>query len=272
MPKLPEVETVRAYIDRCVSGQYIKNIEIFLPRLIKNATAEEFAAALTGQMIQSVRRRGKYLRVQCSGTVSLLVHLRMTGSLLYEEPCRDVPARRILFRLSKGCLTYRDIRTLGCLWLVPSQGKTGISGYDSLGPDGTSPEFTVPYLQAALKGSHRKIKAFLLDQTAVAGLGNIYVDEALFQAHIRPSRRCDRISRRDSERLHDAVVQVLRTGLENGGTTIRDFINGRGSAGHNQDFLCVYGREGKPCPVCGEPIKYVKLAGRGTRYCPHCQK
>lgn len=271
MPELPEVETVRAYIERHAAGRQITEVQLLLPRLVKNASPEEFCRVLKGQTITAVSRRGKYLLLHGSGEQSLLVHLRMTGSLIYEEEYKEIRGQRIIFTLSQGYLIYRDIRTLGCLWLVPPAGPTGISGYDSLGPDGNSAEFTAAYLQDALQCTKRSVKAFLLDQTQVAGLGNIYVDEALFRAGIRPQRRCCSITGDECRRLHEAVGYVLNQGLEHGGTTIRDFISGNGQEGSNQAFLCVYGREGTPCPRCGHTIVYAKVASRGTHYCPQCQ-
>ena len=213
-----------------------------------------------------------YLFLQCSGPYSLLVHLRMTGSLIYIPHWQDdIKAAHIIFSLSEGTMVYRDIRTFGCLWLVPPQGPTGIKGYDTLGPDGNSPEFTAAYLGSMLSKSQRYSKSFLLDQTKVAGLGNIYVDEALFLARISPFRRCCAITAEETVKLHDAIVHVLQEGIKYGGTTIRDFVNGSGREGQNQDHLLVYGREGQACVFCGKPIQYKKLAGRGTHYCPHCQ-
>jgi len=274
MPELPEVETVRRYLQNHLPGKSIQKIEIFLPRLIKNATPQQFAAALENKKIKSVERRGKYLFLHMDGSQSLLIHLRMTGRLTYEEENSSVLPRfsRIIFQLTQGRMLYGDVRTLGCLWLIPSVGLTGVKGCDTLGPDGTSPNFTAVYLRQKLKNNTRTIKSFLLDQTNVAGLGNIYVDEALFAAQIIPLRRCNRIGNKTTVRLHDAIVRVLEEGIMYGGTTIRDFINGSGKEGKNQHNLCVYGREGRPCPVCGTEIVYIKVAGRGTHYCPQCQK
>lgn len=272
MPELPEVETVRQGIASHIIGQQILRISVNLPRLLKNATVQEFAKALADKTITAVTRRGKYILIHLSGNTGILVHLRMTGSLVYEGG-EHIPIRgeHIVMALTKGYLLYGDIRTFGCLWLVPNAGLTGIKGYDTLGPDGISPSFTVPYLREKMKASSRAIKPFLLDQTVVAGLGNIYVDEALFLAKIRPSRRANAIGVKRIASLHDAIVTVLHRGLAHGGTTIRDFVNGTGREGQNQHFLAVYGKEGTPCPVCGTLIKYVKLGGRGTHYCPKCQ-
>ena len=274
MPELPEVETIRASLQECLQGRRIEAVQVLLPRLIKNRDAAEFAAALEGEIIQGVSRRGKYLALLLSGPQALLVHLRMTGRLVYEEDCAAEPSRfsRVIFTLDKGRLVYGDIRTLGCLWLIPARGPSGISGYDSLGPDANGPDFTPSYLYERLQKSGQTVKAFLLDQTHVAGLGNIYVDEALFAARIRPMRCSSDISRQAARRLHEAIQKVLASGLEHGGTTVRNFIGASGREGHNQENLCVYGREGTPCTICGREIIYTKVAGRGTRYCPQCQK
>lgn len=274
MPELPEVETVRRYLQDHLPGKTIEEVQVFLPRLVKNAGPSEFTAALQGTVIDGVERKGKYLFLRLHGPASLLVHLRMTGRLLYETDAKAAlpPYSHILFNLSQGRLLYGDVRTLGCLWLVPSTGPTGVEGYDTLGPDGNSQQFTLEYLQQALGNNGRTIKTFLLDQTCVAGLGNIYVDEALFAAGIRPTCRCNRLGKARVKRLHSAIGQVLAEGLAYGGTTIRNFINGSGREGQNQENLCVYGRQGQPCRKCGTTIVYMKLGGRGTHYCPHCQK
>lgn len=274
MPELPEVETIRSFIEKRVQHKVITAIDVSLPRLIRNTTAENFVSVLTGTTIEGVSRRGKYLFLHCSGPSSVLVHLRMTGSLLYEDQPGAFSGRavHVVFSLTEGRLLYRDIRTLGCLWLVPSEGPTGIKGYDNLGPDAISPAFTAEGLYRLLKETSRPVKTVLLDQTKVAGIGNIYVDEALFRAGIRPLRRAHRVTKKEAAKLHEAITDVLHEGLEHGGTTIRNFISGNGKEGQNQENLRVYGREGTPCTVCGTTIEYVKLNGRGTNYCPKCQK
>ena len=273
MPELPEVETVRAGLAGHVIGRTIMAVTTDLPRLLKNASVPAFTEALVGTSITAVTRRGKYITLHLTGQSDVLVHLRMTGSLVYEDrEHRPIRGEHIVFRLDRGWLLYGDIRTFGCLWLIPKVGPTGIKGFDTLGPDGIDPAFTGSYLVEKVKASTRGIKSLLLDQTVVAGLGNIYVDEALFLAGIRPTRRANRIGKERILRLHDAIVTVLKRGIANGGTTIRDFVNGTGREGENQHFLRVYGKEGTPCPSCGTTIVYTKVGGRGTHYCPHCQK
>lgn len=274
MPELPEVETIRSFIEKKVQHKVITAVDVSLPRLIRNTTAENFVSVLTGTEIEGVSRRGKYLFLRCSGPWSVLVHLRMTGSLLYEAMPGEYAGRavHVVFSLTEGRLLYRDIRTLGCLWLVPTEGPTGIKGYDNLGPDAISPAFTAEGLYRFLKETRRPVKTVLLDQTKVAGIGNIYVDEALFRAGIRPLRRGCKVTKKEAVKLHEAITAVLQEGLAHGGTTIRNFISGNGKEGQNQENLRVYGREGTPCTVCGTTIEYVKLNGRGTHYCPTCQK
>ena len=273
MPELPEVETVRRTLAAVLPGRTIETVHVALPRLIKNASPADFAAALRGQTVTAVQRKGKYLRLVFDGPRHLLIHLRMTGSLIYFPAAADLPkSAHIIFRLDKGNLVYCDVRTFGCLWLIPPAGPTGVKGYDTLGPDANGPDFTVDYIWPLLKKSERTVKAFLLDQTVIAGLGNIYADEALFLAGIRPSRRCGSMTKKSLIALHEAVQSVLAEGIMYGGTTIRNFVNGSGREGGNRKNLAVYGREGEPCIKCGTAVQYVKQGGRGTRYCLHCQK
>ena len=164
MPELPEVETVRAYIAEHAVGKRIENVRLLLPRLVKNALPEEFCRRLTGQTISAVSRKGKYLLLRCSGGPSLLVHLRMTGSLIYQEEYEEIRGQRIIFALNEGYILYRDVRTLGCLWLVPPEGPTGVSGYDSLGPDAGKEQRFVD-VNIAQPGYARLIQQKCFDRT-----------------------------------------------------------------------------------------------------------
>ena len=274
MPELPEVETVCRYLRPHLKGRRITGVDVLLERLLKNRSAEDFAASLTGCTFTEVTRRGKYILLHLDAPWLLLVHLRMTGRLIYEDDtAKELPRfTRLVFHLDQGRLVYGDVRTFGCLWLVPESGKTGIRGFDSLGPDALAATFSADYLYAKLHASKRPVKTMLLDQNCVAGLGNIYVDEALYQAGILPTRPCNAISRTETAKLHAAIQNVLQEGLAFGGTTVFNFVDGSGKEGKNQENLKVYGKEGTPCPVCGAEIRYTKLGGRGTHYCPICQK
>lgn len=173
MPELPEVETVRRYLDTKLPGDRITAVTVDLPRLIKNRTEDAFRRALTDRVFRAADRKGKYLILRLDGPESLMVHLRMTGRLVFQEDesLPDPPYTRIRFSLERGKLTYGDVRTLGDLWIIPSEGKTGISGYDTLGPDAIGDAFTPDYLYRKLKGTSRSVKAVILDQTVVAGVG-----------------------------------------------------------------------------------------------------
>lgn len=203
MPELPEVETVRRYLDTKLPGDRITAVTVDLPRLIKNRTEDAFRRTLTDRVFRAADRKGKYLILRLDGPESLMVHLRMTGRLVFQEDesLPDPPYTRIRFSLERGKLTYGDVRTLGDLWIIPSEGKTGISRYDTLGPDAIGDAFTPDYLYRKLKGTSRAVKAVILDQTVVAGVGNIYADEALFLAGIRPSRHADRVTKAESAKL-----------------------------------------------------------------------
>lgn len=272
MPELPEVETVRTYLAPYVVGNRIVQVEVNAPNVLKNTTVPGFRNRVVGKRIEGLVRRGKYLQFLLSGEQAVLVHLRMTGKLLYRPALQEEPRARLRLHLQKGLLVYEDVRTFGGFWLVPKTGPTGVPGYDTLGPDAAGEAFTAAYLRQCLAGKKRMIKTLLLDQHVVAGLGNIYVDEALFAAHIRPDRQAATISRTEVGKLHAAIGRVLAQGLAHGGTTIRDFVDSNGREGTNQSFLQVYGREGMPCPHCGTRLVYTKVSGRGTRYCPHCQR
>lgn len=273
MPELPEVETVRRFLASRLPGERIGSIEALLPRVIRGCAPEAFRAALEGRSFAAAERKGKYLVLRTDGPQSLLVHLRMTGRLTWQgdKGAPLPPYARVVFRLSGGTLVYGDVRTLGELRLIPSAGKTGVPGFDALGPDAIGPEFTVEGLARALRGSRRAVKAFLLDQANVAGIGNIYADEALFRAGILPSRPACGVTPEEASRLRDAVRGVMEESLSRGGTTFRDFRDAEGKKGGNAPALQVYGRGGLPCPKCGTRLEFSKIAGRGTRFCPRCQ-
>ncbi len=271
MPELPEVESIRRTLAPHLLGRRVAAVKIHVGRMIKHPGEEAFAAALTGRVINNLLRRGKYLLFDLDGDKLLVVHLRMTGALIVTTN-GDVPDYgRIDFTLSDGShLWYTDVRTLGTLHLM-DKGETIVKGLASLGPEPLEGQLAVPYFQSALKKRKSTVKGVLLDQSAIAGIGNIYADEALFLAGIRPDRRADSLGIDESEKLHWAVLAVIAQGIENRGTTFRDYKDGEGKKGSNQEHLWVYGRSKQPCKKCGAVIEYMRVAGRGTAYCPHCQ-
>ncbi|MEM6449644.1 MAG: DNA-formamidopyrimidine glycosylase [Cyanobacteria bacterium P01_D01_bin.105] len=282
MPELPEVETVRRGLSRVSLNQPIQGGEVRLARTIEfPENARDFLAQIEGLQIADWHRRGKYLLGELKtsdGNAAgwLGVHLRMTGQLLWvdQDETLQTHCRVRLFFGGNRELRYVDQRTFGRLWLVPPDRSAPevITGLQRLGPEPFSDEFSPAYLMAALKGRQRPIKNALLDQRLVAGVGNIYADEALFMSGIRPKVASAKLGKKRIMRLHEAVVQVLKTSIESGGTTFSDFRDVHGTNGNYGGVAWVYGREGEPCRQCGSEIVRVQLAGRSAHYCPKCQR
>ncbi len=274
MPEMPEVETIRRTLTDKVTGRRIVDVDMLLPRLVKWPSPEEFRAVVTDTVITRLDRRGKYLLFFLDNDRVMVVHLRMTGRLYYVKPGTP-PDRftRVVFALDGGdALLYADSRTLGTLYALPADELWRISGLATLGPEPLSAEFTADYFREKLAGRKVTIKGLLLNQKLIGGLGNIYVDEALALAGVRPDRPAASLTEEEAARLYAAVNAVIAQGIEHGGTTFRDYRDGTGGKGRNQDHLRVYGRRNEACSVCGTPIERSEVAGRGTHFCPHCQR
>ncbi len=272
MPELPEVETIRKHIASQLTGSTIVDVNVLLPRLIKWPQPDVFKAVLINKQVVSVNRRGKYLLLELSDNWVLIIHLRMTGRLFYRADMETDQYARIIFLLdNRDRLVYADTRTLGTLYLLKNDELWRISGLNSLGPEPLTADFTQEYFQS-LKKKKAQIKAVLLNQEFIGGLGNIYVDESLALANIHPARLACSLSPIDIERLYHAINKVISDGIKHGGTSFRDYRDGLGKKGSHQDYLAVYGRAGQPCKKCGTLIKKTVIAGRGTSFCPHCQQ
>lgn len=287
MPELPEVETVRRGLEQTTRHLRIVGVEVLLERTIAApASTNEFIAGLMGQAIVHWQRRGKYLLAELTPTPTIQphslskssylgVHLRMTGQLLWVTPETPLPKHtrvRILFEGNQE-LRFVDQRTFGQMWWVAAgiQPATIVTGLQNLGPEPFSPEFSPEYLVKKLQHSQRSIKAALLDQGLVAGVGNIYADESLFRSGIHPTIRCCDLSPQQIERLRLAIVEVLTTSIDIGGTSFSTFVSVTGVNGNYGGESWVYNRKGQPCRVCGASISRIKLAGRSTHFCPSCQ-
>lgn len=273
MPEMPEVETIRRSLTEHVTGKVIKSVEVRLGRLIKWPSPEEFMAIATGRSILALERRAKYLLFHLDGSWILVVHLRMTGRLNFQRDAGQAShaARLVLFFTDGDALEYFDTRTLGTLYLLRTEEIGRIYGLSSLGPEPLSPAFSLQYLMEGLGKRTGKIKSVLLDQRFIGGLGNIYVDESLALAGIHPERKAATLGPAEVGRLHAAINQVIEKGINGGGTTFRDYRDAEGNRGAFQEELCVYGRKGQPCKICGEPIARIEVGGRGTHFCPCCQ-
>jgi formamidopyrimidine-DNA glycosylase len=269
MPELPEVHTIAQDLDKLIRGKQVASATIRWERIITCPTPDEFRRRITGTTILGVARRGKYLVLQLSGGSCLLIHLRMTGQLLTTPPPNSdrKHVHLVLDFVDGTSLHYVDQRKFGRLYLVDDTGP--ILG--CLGPEPLSDTFSAEELGRMLAERRRRIKPLLLDQHFLAGLGNIYVDEALHDAGIHPLRRANELSREEVKRLHGSIVAVLRCGIANRGTTLSDYRDARGEEGSNQEHLQVVRRQGQPCLQCGTPIERMKLEQRGTYFCPVCQ-
>jgi formamidopyrimidine-DNA glycosylase len=267
MPELPEVETIRAQLEPRLVGRKLELVSILDPRLTRPLDPREVAGELEGTRVIGVERRGKYLVLRLSTGSALLVHLRMTGSFGFEPTSHE----RAVLELDGGDrLVYRDVRRFGT-WLVVDAVELEPYLTGKNGPEPLSRRFTSAWLARQLSRRRAPLKAVLLDQRVVAGLGNIYADEALWRARLSPLRPASALEPDDVPRLRRAIRAALRKGIERQGASLRDYAKPDGDTGEMQEEFRVYGREGEPCPRCGTPIAKARVGGRGTWYCPHCQ-
>ena len=275
MPELPEVETVRRGLNQVTLNQKILGGEVLLNSTIAHPLSSmEFLAGLKDTAITGWHRRGKYLLAELAPAGWLGVHLRMTGQLLWvdlQEPLQKHTRVRLWFASQE--LRFVDQRTFGQMWWVPPtvELESVITGLQKLGPDPFSKEFTLEYLAGKLRNRRRPIKTALLDQAIIAGLGNIYADEALFLTGIRSTTLCSSLTLEQVDKLRTAIIQVLKTSIDAGGTTFSNFLNVQGINGNYGGVAWVYNREGEPCRICSTSIQRVKLAGRSAHFCPQCQ-
>ncbi len=267
MPELPEVESVRRQLDPELSARRIVNAwSDPIPSMPREFHRVEM---LAGRQIRHVGRRGKFLIAPLDEGLELIMHLGMTGQLTFGN--QSDPYVRARLALDDGrTLTFRDVRRFGRMAVVEAGRYESIPTLASLGPEPLSDEFDPGDFARALARTTAPIKPFLLTQRPVAGVGNIYADEALWIARINPRSR--RIGRRRAFGLHTAIRKVLAGAVEREGTTFRDFVTVTGESGRNASHLIAYGRAGTPCPRCATPLKKIVLGGRGTTYCPRCQR
>jgi formamidopyrimidine-DNA glycosylase len=275
MPELPEVETYVRELAPVLSGRTIVGADVRWPRTIAAPAPEAFADAVAGQRFERFGRRGKYMLFDLASGDTLIVHLRMTGKL--QPQAGDAPVDKhthVLFDLDDGQrLHYHDTRKFGRIWLVADPGPV----LAKLGPEPLGDEFSSAEFAAALATRKAAIKALLLDQSIVAGVGNIYADEALYLAGIEPARRGGELHEQEIKRLHRAVQTVLRRGIEYqgsslGGSSLQNYIRPGGEQGGFQEEFNVFRRTGQPCPACGTPIERITIAQRSTHFCPECQR
>ena len=304
MPELPEVEHTARQLQHAIIDATIQDALVFWGRTIGHPDVPDFLAEIADRRIVGVRRRGKFLVMDLEGDLILTIHRRMTGNLLLlpagwqvdtslreidpaawdrkgptfcrgEVPCTQTDPEtgycRVCFNLADGRrLLFTDPRKFGRIGLWPRERE--VEALEGLGLEPLSEEFTVERLAQSLAGRRGAIKQVLLSQNVIAGLGNIYADEALFYADVHPLRRADSLTSEEVQRLHEGIVAVLTLGLEHGGTSFSEYRDLWGEAGDNYDHVRVYHQQGKPCVRCGTPVERIVVAQRGTHFCPSCQK
>ena len=273
MPELPEVETIAADLRPHLAGRTITRCELSFPTIVRHPEPEEFVDAVAGMKIERVARRGKYILIGLSNDVLLVVHLGMTGHLNIVDP--QAPLQKhthAVFFLDDGRqLRYRDPRRFGRLLLGRHEALLSARKMPLLGPEPIDPEFAADELYRRLRKRRTAVKAVLLDQSAIAGVGNIYADESLHRAGLRPDRIAGTVSRRSATRLHESLRDSLLAAIDNRGSSVDTYRDAWGERGRQQEKLLVYGRAGEPCFTCGRPLSSKRIAGRTTVFCRHCQ-
>ncbi len=273
MPELPEVETIASDLRPHLVGRTIVSCELRFPTIVRHPEPEVFADLIAGHRIESVKRRGKYILIALGDERLLVVHLGMTGQLRLVSPETPIPNHtHAIFTLDDGRqLRYRDPRRFGRLLLGTEAGLREARAMPKLGPEPIDPDFTGEGLYQALRRRKAPLKAVLLDQKALAGVGNIYADESLHRARLRPDRIAGGVSRKSARRLHESLRDSLETAIRNRGSSVDTYRDAWGEVGGQQEVLLVYGRAGQPCYTCGRPLSSVRIAGRTTVFCRRCQ-
>jgi len=274
VPELPEVETIVADLRPHLTGRTIVSCELVFPTIVRHPEPEAFIDSVAGLRIAGMRRRGKFILIDLDNDLLLVVHLGMTGQLRLVDPLTPVEKHtHVIFTLDDGRhLRYRDPRRFGRLLLGTEESLLASKKMPRLGPEPIDPAFASEELYQSLRRRRTSLKAVLLDQGAIAGVGNIYADESLHRARLRPDRLAGGLSRKSVQRLHESLRDSLKTAIANRGSSVDTYRDAWGEMGGQQEKLLVYGRAGEPCFTCGRPLALIRLAGRSTVFCRRCQK
>lgn len=292
MPELPEVETIRLGLQKYLVGHKIVDVEVKLAKMVQGEVAK-----VKGAKVKGIRRFGKGLVIDLDNGYSIAVHIKLTGQLIYKNVSRvsrvpphaakalrgkqvsqekvgTVPNKwtHVIFKLDRGAnLYYNDLRQFGWIKIVKTDEVRNLPFFKELGPEFLK-DLTIDRFTKIISASKTSIKPFLMDQKKIGGVGNIYANDALNVAKIDPRRKASSLSKGEIQRLFNAIEKVLKKGLEEGGASELSYVNALGQEGGYQNHFVVYGREGESCKNCGNPLKKIKLGGRGTYFCPNCQK
>lgn len=274
MPELPEVETIRRDLEEKIKGKRIEGVIIKNEKSVKAPTPQQFVQKMEKKMLDETSRRGKYLILGLDSGDSLVLHLGMTGRLIYSRAGEEVDYSRVIFLLENDAqLSFTDIRGFGGLWFVPDErfGEV-VPTLAKLGPEPLEKNFTLKKFKKLLEGKRGKIKTLLMDQTFIAGIGNVYAQEALFLSGIHPTRSPSSLLHQEIEKLYHNLLNVLREAISYRGSSINSYVDLDGRQGNYEPRLRVYGRGGSNCPRCGCVIERMEVGGRGTYLCSRCQK
>ena len=274
MPELPEVETIVADLRPHLVGRAIVSCDLLFPTIVRHPEPELFVDSVAGMRIESVGRRGKFILIGLDRELLLVVHLGMTGQLRLVDPATPLENHtHVVFRLDDGRnLRYRDPRRFGRLLLGTERDLLASKTMPRLGPEPIDPGFAADELYRRLHKRRTSLKAVLLDQSAIAGVGNIYADESLHRARLRPDRIAGTVSRKSATRLHESLRESLRMAIENRGSSVDTYRDAWGEVGGQPEKLLVYGRAGEPCFTCGRPLSLIRIAGRSSVFCRRCQR
>lgn len=279
MPELPEVEVVARTIRPEIQNKVISKVEVYWPRIVKYPDdVEQFKLQLEGERIGEIRRTGKYLRIEIGDRYELVVHFRMTGKFKRLTPEQRHDKHNHFYFYFEGeeeGLAYHDVRKFGDIFLVPKNKYEVIKGLHTAGVDPLSTEFTYPTFKSLIKNKKRKIKALLLDQSVITGLGNYLCDEVLWFPEakgVHPATSAHLLTERQRKKIYERILEVIAASIRTGGNSFRNFSYGDGLKGEFKQMLKVYGRKGEPCFNCGTAIAKTIVGGRSTHYCPKCQK
>lgn len=277
MPELPEVETIKTQLEKLIVGKKVEKVEVGLPRMVK-LSLDKFRRIVVGSRIKSIKRRAKILIFELSNGWSMLVHLKLSGRLIFRrkgEALKDEDTKwnHLIYHFSDGSrLFHNDLRQFGYVKLIETVQLTDFFKKEKLGPEPLSRNFDISIFRNLISKSKAKIKQFLMDQRNIAGIGNIYSDEILWEAKIHPFKKANELTVNELKSLYSAMRKILQKAVKLRGTSIRDYRDTEGKSGKYTEVRYVYQREGEPCPRCGTKIKKVKIGGRSAHFCPACQR
>jgi formamidopyrimidine-DNA glycosylase len=275
LPELPEVETIKSGLNKQIKGLRITNVKVKLPKIIKNSSVQEFTNLVTGKVVEEIRRRAKYLIITISSNLSIIIHLKLTGQLIYCDTNTplDKYTHVVFFFDNKHELRYNDMRQFGSIMVAPDSQLPELSALGELGPEPLAEDFTLSRFNALLqKRKQAKIKPLLMNQNFIAGIGNLYADEILFYAKIHPLQKVSNLTATQIAKIYQGIREILTDAIKHRGTSVDSYVDAEGKKGGHVPYLQAYRREGQPCYRCTTPIQRIKIGNRSAYFCPKCQK